>query len=171
MTECAIIGSDIQEVIGSATALYILFGMPLWVGSVITIFDSFLFLFIHYFGVRKLEGFFAFLIGIMALAFITNMIGSSPDYGAMIYGTVVPTLSKDSLGAALGLIGAVIMPHNLYLHSALVLSRKIDTKSKNSIHEANIYNIIESAISLSISFVISAAVITTFAAYVDANPG
>jgi natural resistance-associated macrophage protein 2 len=72
MTELAIIGSDIQEVIGSATALYILFGLPLWIGAIVTIFDSFLFLFIHYFGVRKLEAFFAFLIIVMAISFGLN---------------------------------------------------------------------------------------------------
>lgn len=171
MTECAIIGSDIQEVIGSATALYILFGLPLWIGALVTIFDSFLFLFIHYFGVRKLEGFFAFLIIIMAIAFFANMIGSKPDYGAMLYGTIVPTIPDGSLDAALGIVGAVIMPHNLYLHSALVLTRKIDMRSKNSINEANIYNNIESGISLFISFVISATVIATFAAYIEASPG
>ena len=80
MTEFAIIGSDIQEVIGSATALFILFGIPLWAGALITIFDSFLFLFIHYFGVRKLEGFFAFLIAIMAVCFCLNMFKADPDY-------------------------------------------------------------------------------------------
>ena len=78
MTELAIIGSDIQEVLGSATALYILFGLKLWVGAIITIFDSLVFLFIHYFGVRKLELFFAISIIIMALTFGTNMIFANP---------------------------------------------------------------------------------------------
>lgn len=145
--------------------------MPLWAGAVITIFDSFLFLFIHYFGVRKLEGFFGSLIAIMAISFMANMFGSSPDYGAMAYGTIVPTIPEGALDACLGLIGAVIMPHNLYLHSALVLTRKIDMRSRNAINEANIYNNIESAISLFVSFVISAAVIATFAAYIETTPG
>ena len=71
--ELAIIGSDIQEVLGSATALTILFGIKTWVGVLITILDSFLFLLIHYFGVRKLEAFFAFLILTMGLTFGLNM--------------------------------------------------------------------------------------------------
>ena len=83
MTELAIIGSDIQEVIGSATALTILFGIPIWLGAMITILDSFLFLFIHYFGVRKLEFFFLALIAIMAVAFCSNMFVSNPDYGSI----------------------------------------------------------------------------------------
>mmetsp|Transcript_2304 Transcript_2304/g.3943 ORF Transcript_2304/g.3943 Transcript_2304/m.3943 type:complete len:166 (-) Transcript_2304:1023-1520(-) len=79
MTELAIIGSDIQEVIGSATALKILFGIPIWVGSIVTILDSFLFLFIHYFGIRKLETFFGMLILIMAVSFWLNMFAAKPD--------------------------------------------------------------------------------------------
>lgn len=71
--ELAIIGSDIQEVLGSATALNILFGLPVWIGVVVTIVDSFLFLFIHYWGVRMLEAFFAFLIATMAITFWINM--------------------------------------------------------------------------------------------------
>ena len=77
--ELAIIGSDIQEVLGSATALNILFGIKIWVGVIITIFDSFLFLFIHYYGVRKLEFFFAVLILIMAICFGINMFAAEPD--------------------------------------------------------------------------------------------
>jgi len=80
MTEMAIIGSDIQEVVGSATALYILFGCPLWLGALVTILDSFLFLFIHYFGVRKLEAFFAFLMSVMAITFLINFFTSKPLY-------------------------------------------------------------------------------------------
>lgn len=81
MTELAIVGSDIQEVVGSATALQILFGLPLWAGAIITILDSFLFLFIHYFGVRKLEMFFLLLIGTMSITFAVNMFMSKPDFG------------------------------------------------------------------------------------------
>jgi len=131
MTEIAIIGSDIQEVLGSATALFILFGLPLWVGALITILDSFLFLFIHYYGVRKLEIFFATLIGIMTVCFTINMFGAKPDYGQIALGTLIPTVPRGAWPATLGLIGAVIMPHNLYLHSSLVLTRKIDFRNRN----------------------------------------
>ena len=166
MTEFAIIGSDIQEVVGSAYALLILFGIPVWAGAIITILDSILFLFIHYFGVRKLEAFFLFLILIMTVTFIINMFTSNPNWGEMAYGTIVPTIPFGAGEAMIGVIGSVIMPHNLYLHSSLVLTRKIDVKNRNSVNEANIYNTIESAISLFISFIINVAVISTFAAYV-----
>ena len=80
---------------------------------------------------------------------------------------IVPSIPENSLLAALGLVGAVIMPHNLYLHSSLVLTRKIDVKNKNAVHEANIYYFLDSACSLFISFIISTAVISTFASYID----
>jgi natural resistance-associated macrophage protein len=131
MTELAIIGADIQEVVGSATALQILFGLPLWAGALITILDSLLFLFIHYFGIRKLEAFFAFLISIMGTCFFANLFSAKPDVGELVYGTVVPTIPAGALPAALGVIGAVIMPHNIFLHSSLVLTRKINMKDKN----------------------------------------
>ena len=166
MTELAIIGADIQEVIGSATALYILFGLPLWSGALITILDSFLFLFIHYYGVRKLEIFFAFLIIVMTLCFCINMFAAKPDYGEIALGTLIPRVPPGSLQAMLGLVGAVIMPHNLYLHSSLVLTRKFDYLDRNAVKEANYYNAIESAISLFISVIISTAVIATFAVYI-----
>lgn len=170
MTELAIIGSDVQEVVGSATALTILLNIPTWLGAIITILDSFLFLFIHYYGVRKLEFFFLALIATMTAMFVTNMVLAEPDYGAIAHGAIVPAVPKGAWPAALGLVGAVIMPHNLYLHSALVLTRKINYRNRTEIHEGNIYNALESAISLFVSFVISTCVIATFAAYTINNP-
>jgi natural resistance-associated macrophage protein 2 len=157
MTELAIIGSDMQEVVGSATAIHILTGWSLQVGAIITILDSFLFLFIHYYGVRKLEAFFLGLIAIMTITFCANMIISKPDYGSIAYGLV---------NAMLGLIGAVIMPHNLYLHSALVLSRKVNYRNRNEVAEGNYYNAVESGISLGVSFFINTFVIATFAVFI-----
>lgn len=165
MMEIAIIGSDIQEVIGSAIAFKVLLGLPLWAGALITIFDSFLFLFIHYFGVRKLEAFFAVVILTMVLCFAVNFFATDPDWEAAILGTILPRIPKGTLSYAIGLVGSVIMPHNLYLHSALVLSRDIDAKTKNKVNEANFYNNVESAISLGVSFIINWCVIGTFANY------
>jgi natural resistance-associated macrophage protein 2 len=170
MTELAIIGSDIQEVVGSATAISILTGWSLAAGAALTILDSFLFLFIHYYGVRKLEFFFLTLIAIMTVTFCANMIISKPDYGDLLYGLVVPTVPDGSLNAMLGLVGAVIMPHNLYLHSALVLSRKVNYRNRNEVSEGIYYNAVESAISLGISFVINVCVISTFAVYIIRHP-
>lgn len=82
-----------------------------------------------------------------------------------MFGMFVPTIPEGSADQAIGLIGAVIMPHNLYLHSSLVLSRKINNKNVKQVHEANVYNAIESGISLFVSFLINFAVVGTFAYY------
>ena len=84
---------------------------------------------------------------------------------------MVPSIPEGSQGAALGVVGAAIMPHNLYLHSALVLTRKIDHRNKGALKEAIIYNYIESSISLFVAFIISTAVISTFASYIISHPG
>ena len=84
----------------------------------------------------------------------------------MAFGTFVPTVPEGSIGAALGLVGAVIMPHNLYLHSSLVLTRSVGSNNYNQVRDAIIYNNIESGISLFVSFVISTTVIVTFAVYI-----
>ena len=139
-------------------------------GVLVTIFDSFLFLLIHYYGVRKLEFFFMALIIIMTVCFCINMVAAEPSYKEIALGTLIPSVPSGAWPAALGLVGAVIMPHNMYLHSSLVLTRKIDHKNRNAVHEANIYNAIESAFSLGISFFISTAVIATFAVYIVRNP-
>lgn len=120
---------------------------------------------------RKLEVFFAIPLTIMAVAFFWNMIASDPDYGEMLKGAIVPTIPKNSLNAALGVVGAILMPPFIHLHSALVLSRKINTNSRNAINEANQYVFIEATFSLFIAFFISMAVIATFASYVIKNPG
>jgi natural resistance-associated macrophage protein 2 len=107
------------------------------------------------------------LISIMALCFFVNFFVVGPDFKEVLIGTFIPTIPAGTMNQAIGLIGAVIMPHNLYLHSSLVLTRKVDTRKKGLVKEANIYNAIESSISLFISFMISFAVVGTFAYYHD----
>lgn len=101
----------------------------------------------------------------MAICFSINFFSSGPDYAAAISGTFVPQIPKGTLPFVIGLIGCIIMPHNIYLHSALVLSRKMDTTNKKQLKEANYYNVIESSISLFVAFFINWCVIGTFAYY------
>ncbi|CAM9530225.1 unnamed protein product, partial [Phaeothamnion confervicola] len=162
MTELAIIGSDIQEVLGSAIALQILLGVPLWAGCVITAVDTFTFLFMHLFGVRKLEGLFVFLIAVMTVSFFINY-GKEPPLASEVLPGFVPTISHYATIPALGLVGAVIMPHNLYLHSALVLSRAVDRADPRKVREACKYYTIDSAMALTVAFFINFAVVCTFA--------
>ena len=163
MTQIAIIGSDIQEIVGSAVAFRVLFGLPLWAGCLLTGLDTLSFLMIHYLGVRKLEAFFGVLILTMCCCFFATFFAGAQDWGGIIYGTFVPTASERAAVQAVGIIGAVIMPHNIYLHSSLVLSRSIDRTRPEKIKEANFYFTVESTVALLVSFMINAAVVAVFA--------
>ncbi|XP_070814940.1 natural resistance-associated macrophage protein 2-like isoform X1 [Chaetodon trifascialis] len=168
MVELAIIGSDMQEVIGCAIALNLLSvgRIPLWAGVLITITDTFVFLFLDKYGLRKLEAFFGFLITVMALSFGYEYVLVKPDQGELLKGMFLPYCAgcgPVQLEQAVGIVGAVIMPHNIYLHSALVKSRDVDRRNKKEVKEANKYFFIESTIALFISFLINVFVVAVFA--------
>ncbi|XP_051528270.1 natural resistance-associated macrophage protein 2 isoform X1 [Myxocyprinus asiaticus] len=168
MVELAIIGSDMQEVIGCAIALNLLSvgRIPLWAGVLITIIDTFVFLFLDKYGLRKLEAFFGFLITTMALSFGYEYVRVGPDQSEVLKGMFVPYCSgcgPAQLGQAVGIVGAVIMPHNIYLHSALVKSREINRANKEEVKEANRYYFIESSIALFVSFLVNVFVVAVFA--------
>ena len=176
MVEIAIIGSDMQEVIGTAIAFYLLSWdsrtqtgrIPLYAGVLITITDTFIFLFLDKF-VRKLELLFGFLITVMAVTFGIEFViaESHPDANpwGILHGMFVPSVPGNSAAVeqAVGIIGAVIMPHNIYLHSALVKSREVDRSKKINKRDANLYFTIESAIALFVSFIINVFVVSVFA--------
>ncbi|KAJ8918139.1 hypothetical protein NQ315_011596 [Exocentrus adspersus] len=168
MVEIAVIGSDMQEVIGTAIAIYLLSNkvIPLWAGCLITIFDTFTFLFLDKYGLRKLELFFCLLIGVMGVTFGYEYFVDTPDQGDIFKGLLIPRcVDCDSavLLQAVGVVGAVIMPHNLYLHSALVKSRDIDRKKPEKLTEARMYYFIESSLALLVSLVINIFVVGVFA--------
>ena len=184
MVEIAIIGSDMQEVIGTAIAFYLLSWdstaqagrIPLYAGVLITITDTFIFLFLDKF-VRKLELFFGALIMIMAITFGIEFVvaESHPDANpwGILEGMFVPSVPGNSAAVeqAVGIIGAVIMPHNIYLHSALVKSREVDRSKKINKRDANLYFTIESAIALFVSFIINVFVVSVFAEAFHARHG
>lgn len=168
MVELAIIGSDMQEVIGSAIALNLLSvgRIPLWGGVLITIVDTFVFLFLDKYGLRKLEAFFGFLILVMAVTFGYEYVTVKPDQGQLLKGMFVPYCQgcgTRQLEQAVGIIGAVIMPHNIYLHSALVKSRDVNRANKKEVKEANRYFFIEACLALFLSFLINVFVVSVFA--------
>lgn len=162
MTEIAIIGADVQEVLGSAIAFRTLFGWPLWVGSLVTGLDTFTFLLIHYLGKRLLEFFIFLLIVFMMVCFFINWFIQMPPIGAMLKG-FVPTCPSFAVLQLVGTIGAVIMPHNIYLHSALVQSRGVNRRDQVHVQQANKYMLADSALALALSFFINAALLTSFA--------
>ncbi|XP_057469314.1 metal transporter Nramp2-like [Actinidia eriantha] len=165
MAELALIGADIQEVIGSAIAIKILSRgvLPLWAGVVITASDCFIFLFLENYGVRKLEAVFAVLISTMGITFAWMFADTKPSGKELILGLLVPRLGSKTIRQAVGVVGCVIMPHNVFLHSALVQSRKIDPDKKGHVQEALNYYSIESSVALLVSFMINLFVTTVFA--------
>ncbi|XP_062204352.1 metal transporter Nramp6-like [Phragmites australis] len=165
MAEVAMVGADIQEVIGSAIAIKILSRgyLPLWAGVVITALDCFIFLSLENYGVRKLEAVFAFLIATMAISFAWMFTDTKPNGKDLLIGILVPKLSSRTIRQAVGVVGCVIMPHNVFLHSALVQSRKIDQNKEYQVREALRYYSIESTVALAVSFMINLFVTTVFA--------
>ncbi|XP_051139599.1 metal transporter Nramp3-like [Andrographis paniculata] len=165
MAELALIAADIQEVIGSAIAIKILSNgaLPLWAGVLITAFDCFIFLFLENYGIRTLEAFFGVLITSMAIAFAWMFFDTNPSGKEVIDGLLVPRLSSKTLQKAIGVVGCVITPYNVFLYSALVQSRKVDTKKKGRVQEALNYYTIESFIAVFVSLAINLFVTTVFA--------
>ncbi|KAK9805646.1 hypothetical protein WJX72_009884 [[Myrmecia] bisecta] len=165
MTEIAVIGSDIQEVIGSAIAISLLTrgAVPLYAGVLITAVDTFVFLFIERLGVRRLEALFGTLIAIMAAAFGVMYHLAHVPTGQVIEGVLIPRLPRQDLQIAVAMVGSVIMPHNIYLHSALVHSRKLRTSNNAHKKAALAYYGMESALALLISVFINICVLSVFA--------
>ncbi|KAL3160417.1 hypothetical protein ABBQ32_010741 [Trebouxia sp. C0010 RCD-2024] len=165
MIEIAIIGCDIQEVIGSAIAIFLLSkgAIPLYAGVIITAVDSFLLLLIDRIGVRHLEAMFGILVGVMAVAFGVMFADAGADLGQVLEGIAVPRMTRSSVHYAVAIVGAIIMPHNIYLHSALVQSRDINRAQVARKKEAIAYFSIESALALLISLFINLCVVSVFA--------
>nr|KJB48640.1 hypothetical protein B456_008G079600 [Gossypium raimondii] len=144
----------------ASTAIKILSNgaLPLWAGVLITASDCFIFLFLENYGVRKLEAFFAVLIATMAVSFAW-MFGETKPSGTEL----LHVLQFTDAQMAVGVVGCIIMPHNVFLHSALVQSREIDRNKKGQVQEALNYYSIESTAALIISFIINLFVTTVFA--------
>jgi manganese transport protein len=163
LAEIAIAATDLAEVIGMAIGLNLLFKLPMLWGVVLTILDSFVLLFLMNKGIRKMEAFIIALISIIGLAFILEMLIVKPDGAEVIQGFVPSFLENKSLYIAIGIIGATVMPHNLYLHSSLVQSRKF-SREKEGIKQALKFNFIDSAIALNLAFFVNAAILILAAA-------
>lgn len=163
MTQIAIVGSDIQEIVGSAVAFRLLFGFPLWVGCLLTGFDTLTFLGLQATGIRRMEALFGVCLLTLVVCFFGNFAVSSPDSVQIFEGMVPRVLEKHVFLQAAGILGAIIMPHNIFLHSALVLSREVDRESVSSVKEANFYFTLESALTLLMTFFVNAAIVSVFA--------
>lgn len=158
LAEIAIAACDLAEVLGMAIGLQLLFGLPLIWGVTLTVLDTLLLLVLQSYGMRKIEAFIIALVAIIGISFLMEMIWAKPAVGELMKGFIPSLPSDEALYIAIGIIGATVMPHNLYLHSSLVQTRRIDTSEKG-IWSAIKYNFIDSAIALNAAFFVNSAIL------------
>lgn len=162
-TELAIIATEIAEVIGGAVALNLLFKIPLLIGVLLTVLDVFILLCLMQFGFRKIEAIVFCLIATIFLIFVYEVVRASPEFSQIMNGFIpkrdifTATIKghDSALMLALGIVGATVMPHNLYLHSSIVQTRKYNRTNKTSLKEAIKYATLDSNIQLTFSFLIN----------------
>ncbi len=158
LAELAIAACDLAEVLGMAIGIHLLTGIPIVWGTVITVLDTFLFLVLQRYGIRKMEAFIICLVIIIGVSFLIQILLAQPPMLEVATGLIPTKLNPQALYIAVGIIGATVMPHNLYLHSALVQTRKI-TPSREGIKTALKYNFIDSTIALNAAFLVNAAIL------------
>ncbi|EYU24596.1 hypothetical protein MIMGU_mgv1a004193mg [Erythranthe guttata] len=169
IAEIAIVACDIPEVIGTAFALNMLFKIPLWLGVLITGLSTLVLLLLQQYGVRKLEILITFLVLTIAGCFFAELAYAKPVASEVLQGLFVPQLKgSGATKLAISLLGAMVMPHNLFLHSALVLSRKIP-RSVSGIREACAFYLIESGFALLVAFLINISVISVSGAVCNSS--
>jgi len=158
LAQIAIIACDLAEIIGMAIGLKLLFNLPLIWGVSLTITDTILMLYLMNKGMRKLEGFIISMIFIVGLSFLIEMFIVNPSVVEIAKGFAPGNLSGESLYIAIGIIGATVMPHNLYLHSSLVQTRQI-TRTDAGIKSAIKFNLFDTVIALNLAFLVNAAIL------------
>ncbi|WP_113635602.1 Nramp family divalent metal transporter [Nubsella zeaxanthinifaciens] len=163
LAQTAIIACDLAEIIGMAIGLNLLFGLPLIWGISITIFDTVLLLFLLNKGMRKMEAFIVSMVFIVGISFLAEMFIVQPSIVEIAKGFEPSLLGGEALYIAIGIIGATVMPHNLYLHSSLVQTRKFD-RDRKGIKEALKFNFIDTAVALNLAFLVNAAILILAAA-------
>jgi len=169
LAELAIAACDLAEVLGMAIGIHLLTGLPIFWGVAITVLDTFLFLLLQQYGIRKMEAFIIGLVAIIGLSFLIQILLAQPPVSGVLQGMIPSKLNHQALYIAVGIIGATVMPHNLYLHSALVQTRKI-TPTVKGIKKAIKYNLIDSTIALNAAFLVNTAILV-LAATVFYNTG
>ncbi len=158
LAELAIAATDLAEVLGMAIGIKLLTGLPMMYGTMITVTDTFLFLYLQRYGIRKMEAFIIILVATIGFSFFIQLFIAKPDLSYAIQGFIPSKLSPEALYIAVGIIGATVMPHNLYLHSALVQTRKINRTSEG-IKKSIFYNFIDSTVALNAAFFVNAAIL------------
>jgi manganese transport protein len=166
LAEIAICATDLAEVIGTAIGLNLLFGIPLELGVIITALDVFLILWLQNIGFRWVEAFIVTMLGVIAVCFAIQIAMADPDWGAVIRGfapTVEIVRNPDMLYIALGILGATVMPHNLYLHSGVVQTRRFGETVPDKREAINLATI-DSTIALMLALLINDSILILAAA-------
>ncbi len=164
LAEIAIAACDLAEVIGMAIGIHLLFPhVSLVMGVCITVLDSFVLLFLLNRGIRKLEAFIISLVLLIGVSFFIQLTIAKPDIGEIAKGIIPGIANEEALYIAIGIIGATVMPHNLYLHSSLVQTRKYD-RDTAGIKRAIKFNVIDSTIALNLALFVNAAILILAAA-------
>lgn len=166
LAEIAIAACDLAEVVGMAIGIHLLFpSISILMGVCITVLDSFILLFLLNAGIRKLEAFIISLVGIIGVSFFIQLLIAEPDVVEISKGLIPGFTNENALYIAIGIIGATVMPHNLYLHSSLVQTRQFE-RTPVEIKKAIRFNIIDSAVALNLALFVNAAILiiaaTTF---------
>lgn len=157
LCEIAIVACDLAEVLGAAIALNLLFHIPLLVAVAITALDTLLVLWLHKLGIRYLEAFILGLIAVIAACFVAELYMAKPELSGVLAG-LVPWIDNRSLYTAIAMLGATVMPHNLYLHSALVQTRHIG-KTTEEKRVACKWNLLDSVVALNGALFINGAIL------------
>lgn len=171
MAEIAIIATDLAEVIGTAIGLQLIFGIPLSIGVVITAVDVLLILYLQSKGFRWVEAFVVTLLGIIAACFFAQIILARPEWSAVVTGfwpSPEIVTNPDMLYIALGIIGATVMPHNLYLHSGIVQTRAFGDSLPEK-REAIRYATLDSTLALCFALLVNASILILAAAAFHAS--
>jgi manganese transport protein len=158
LAEIAIAACDLAEVLGMAIGIQLLTGLPLAWGVSITVLDTFLLLILQRYGIRKMEAFIISLVAIVGVSFLVELALAKPIASEVVTGFVPSIPDNTALYIAIGIIGATVMPHNLYLHSALVQTRKIQ-RDDAGIRQALKLNFIDSTVALNLAFFVNAAIL------------
>ncbi|MFY9728233.1 MAG: Nramp family divalent metal transporter [Bryobacteraceae bacterium] len=162
LSEIAIAACDLAEVLGAAIALNLLFHIPLLIGVILTASDTLLLLWFQSFGIRAIEAFILSLITVMAACFCIELFWARPAAGELFAG-LAPRLNRSSLYLAVTILGATVMPHNMYLHSALVQTRNIG-RTESAKRMACRFNLIDSAVALNGAMFVNCAILVLAAA-------
>lgn len=163
LAELAIAACDLAEVLGMAVGLNLLLGIPILFGVLITFLDTLLLLYLQKLGMRKMEAFIITLVAVIGGCFLLEMFFAKPDMHELVKGFVPSIPNNAALYIAIGIIGATVMPHNLYLHSALVQTRKINSDDA-SVRKAIRFNVWDSTIALNMALFVNAAILILAAA-------